>query len=231
MNNAISNYEIQQRIYSNSAWSAWSYSNANVNISKDSRTAYDSATQNDGEFQQFRIRCVGSIGGESYYSDWRESNTVKNNTPPTGPGVVSLSASDYSEGESVTLSWSSASDVDANITQYQIKYATSSDNVTWSNWTFLKSVASSATSGSTSITPTGVSNNGYIKYRVIAIDAFGQLGTSILSVTLQRKDDSCVYMGIGGVYKKCSLYIGINGVYKKMKIYAGAGGLYKETKS
>lgn len=231
--NTVNGYEIQQRIFSKGAWGAWAYSNANANpdLTKDSRSAVDSAIDTDGDFQQFAIRAKGSAGA-AYYSDWTYSNAVKNNTPPLAPNVVTLNVSDYSQGEQITLSWSGASDVDSNIVKYQIDYAISLDGVTYGAFSFLKYVSSTTGSGNVNIIPTEVlTNGGYIKYQITAIDALGQASSSMSSLAIQRKDDNCLFVGVNGQWVKMGLYLGVNGQWKKQKIYAGVSGAWKETKS
>lgn len=53
-------------------------------------------------------------------SDWVFSNEITFNTPPSAPTKATLDKEEYSPGESVTLSWSGADDVDGNLSGFDI---------------------------------------------------------------------------------------------------------------
>lgn len=103
-------------------------------------------------------------------------NWASRTTACSAPTSCSVSST-LSEG-SVTLSWSGASGGTNNaISGYEIQYSDSSDNITWGSWTALTTVATSATSGSVTVSPPSTRGN----YRRFQVRTRGTAGASYYS--------------------------------------------------
>lgn len=78
----------------------------------------------------------------------------------------------------VTLSWSGAKDGTENaITGYEIQYRDSIDGSSWGSWTALKTVASTSTSASLSVSPPSTAGN----YRQFRVRTQGTAGSAYYS--------------------------------------------------
>lgn len=104
-------------------------------------------------------------------------------TAPTSFTVTSdnVDANGYNEDfeTKLTLKWSGAkAGIGNTITDYQISYATNSDNSTW-NWVNLQKVTSTSTSGSLTVDMSSkVSRGNYVRFR---IQVLGSAGSSYYS--------------------------------------------------
>ena len=118
-----------------------------------------------GYYRKYRIR---TSGDQSIDSGWVETAAVRYNSAPTYPSSLTLSPGIYESGD-ITIGWSGATDPDGNIQYYQVQYATSADDETYSAWTTLTSTATvSPVTHAPSLT-----RGHYIKYQVQTIDVFG----------------------------------------------------------
>jgi hypothetical protein len=174
--NTITGYDLEYAESSDGAtWGEW-ISAGTITTTASSYTSTISAPATRGYYKRVRVRTRGSAGA-SFYSAWKVStNTVRKATLPTAPTSCSVSAT-LAEGN-VTLSWSGAGSGSGHaIASYDIQYSDSSDNSTWGGWTALKTVTTTATSGSTSVAPP--TTRGY--YRRFRIRAVSALGTSYYS--------------------------------------------------
>lgn len=87
-------------------------------------------------------------------------------TACTAPTTFTASSNNFESN--VVLSWSGAkAGTNNSIKYYYIQYAVSSNNSTWGNWTGLKSVALTSTSGSYTANMSSVVSRGYyVKFRI-----------------------------------------------------------------
>ena len=166
-NNAITGYEIQYADSANgSSWGAWNALKTVSNTGTSGTTSVDiSATR--GAYRKYRIRTRGAAGA-AYYSAWKESNVVRKNSVPSAPTTATASPTPYESG-GVLVAWSGATDVDGNITAYEVQRAASVDGASWGAW---GNITTTATGGSYTDWPT-IARGEYVKYRVRAVDAFG----------------------------------------------------------
>lgn len=181
VNNSIQSYLIHWRATDNNGvWSDWVFF----------ETVQSTATSGSvvrnmpdwlarGAYVQFAIRTQGSAG-ESYYSDWAYSNSIRRKPYTKCTAPTSFIVSDNNFETSVTLTWSGALSGDNNIiTGYEIQYGISPDNSTWSGWNYNYPIASSANSGTISIDLTENIERGY--YVCFRIRAVGTAGASYYS--------------------------------------------------
>ncbi len=165
--NKIIGYEIQ---YAESAdgttWSEWA-AEETVSTSESAFSTSVVISPTRGHYRKWRVRTLGEAG-EDYYSDWVESGLVRRNSAPVSPASVSASPAIY-ERDGITVSWPAASDIDDNITAYELQRASSSDGGTWGNWVDVNANISVLYHVDS---PTIVRGE-YVKYRVRAKDAFG----------------------------------------------------------
>lgn len=168
--NSITGYEIE---YSDSAdgenWGAWQALAIEASSSgSGARTVDPPPTR--GDFRRFRIRTRGALG-EAYYSDWATSGTLRKNVLPSPPGVFKAAPEVY-DGGSITLSWSGVVPGTSAIKSYFLQSASSMDGgVTWTSFSSLTTVPSSASFGSTTVaadTRDGVK----AIYRIRTMDSF-----------------------------------------------------------
>lgn len=178
--NTISKYEIQYRVYTNSAWGSWTALGTTTSTSSN---ADMSSKVSRGAKVQFRIRTQGSAGS-SYYSAWKNSGELQRQSytkciAPTAFTITDINPQSTSKFE-ITLSWSGASGGTSNtIASYYIWYATSSNNSTWESWKEASSVTSTSTSGTKSFDMSETVGRGqYIKFR---IQVRGSAGSSYYS--------------------------------------------------
>lgn len=147
INNTISSYEIQ---YSDSAdnvtWGAWT-ALTTVTTTATSGSVSVAPPPTRGNYRRFQVRTRGTAGA-SYYSSWKVStNSVRRNTVPKPATTAVASPAAYSD-ETITLTWSGASNGTSPIKGYQIASRTSTDNSTWSAWNVLTTLTLAASGGS-----------------------------------------------------------------------------------
>jgi hypothetical protein len=111
---------------------------------------------------------MGSAGS-AYYSDWTISNAARRNTLPTPPTMFTAAPASYYI-PSVTLTWSGTVAGTSAIKNYIIQQATSSNGTTWSGWSAVTTVSSTATSGTYLAMPSNVDGM-RTKYRIAVTDA------------------------------------------------------------
>lgn len=162
--NTISKYEIQYRVYANSAWGSWTALGSTTSTSSNVNM---SSKVNRGEQVQFRIRTQGSAGS-SYYSGWKNSSALQRQPYTKCIAPTSFTATPNPFEDTVTLNWSGAGNGTANtISSYYIQYSTTQDNVTWDDWIGLKTISSTSTSGSYSIDMSSkVSRGKNVRFRI-----------------------------------------------------------------
>lgn len=216
--NTISSYEIQYRTSSNaSTWSAWS-ALTTVTSTATSGSYTHTPSISEGYYIQYQIRTRGSAGS-SWYSAWKEFSYSRKNSTPSQVSSISLSTDTYSQGESVTISWASATDVDGNISNYNLQYSANNGS-----WTALKT----QTGTSYTFTPSQIDDEEFLKFRVCAVDSFGLSGSYKESSTLYREDYSGVKLCVNGAYEKVSVFVCQNGVYEKAQVYVCQNSEYKK---
>lgn len=116
----------------------------------------------------FRVRARTNKG---IYSGWSTSGTFYRKVPPQAPTAFSASPASFGGGN-ITLQWSGASDPEGNIAGYEIEVATSSNGSTWTGYSSLKTIQSTATSGSATDTPS-MADGTYRRYRIRTKDGDG----------------------------------------------------------
>lgn len=114
---------------------------------------------------RFHVRAYTNKG---VYSAYATSGVFYRISKPTAPTVFTATPANYESGK-ITLAWSGVTDEDTNIVGYQLEFATSANNASWSDWAELGNVISSAFSGSTTDEPDMTRGN-YRKYRIRAYD-------------------------------------------------------------
>ena len=182
--NTITAYEIQ---YSDSmdasSWGAWTaLSVLSSTATSGSLSVNPSATP--GVYRRFRLRIRGSAG-ETYYSAWlTSSNSLRRNIPPTAPTVLTATPAVY-DTEQVTLSWSGAVAGTSAIKQAVIQQAASADGTTWSAYTTLVTLATSATSGSYAPAASSVPGMS-TRYRLNLTDTLSAVSGYILSNVIRK---------------------------------------------
>lgn len=116
----------------------------------------------------FRVRAYTNKG---ISSGWSTSGTFYRKVPPQAPTAFSASPASFGGGN-ITLQWSGASDPEGNIAGYEIEVATSSNGSTWTGYSFLKTIQSTAASGSATDTP-NMADGTYRRYRIRTKDGDG----------------------------------------------------------
>lgn len=162
--NAISAYEIQYAdSVNNATWESWTALDV-VASSTTSGSVSVAVPSTRGNYRIYRIRTRGAAGA-SYYSDWKQTQSVRRNQLPTAPTSFAAQPEVYTSGM-IALTYSGAADPDGNLSTHNVQYAVSTDDgVTWGAWTSL-------TNGAVSHTPT-LNAGDRIKYQVRAVDALG----------------------------------------------------------
>jgi hypothetical protein len=150
--NSINKYEAQYRVYANSAWGSWTALGEKSSTATSSNSTVDMSSKvNRGEYVQFRIRTQGTAG-TSYYSSWKTSDYIQRQPYTQCVAPTTFTATPNPFEDTVTLTWSGADNGTANtISSYYIQYCTTQDNKTWDSWVGLKTVTSTAKSGSCTI--------------------------------------------------------------------------------
>lgn len=116
----------------------------------------------------FRVRARTNKG---IYSGWSTSGTFYRKVPPKAPTAFSASPANFGGGN-ITLQWSGASDPEGKIAGYKIEVATSSNGSMWTGYSSLKTIQSTATSGSATDTP-NMADGTYRRYRIRTKDGDG----------------------------------------------------------
>ena len=168
-NNAISSYEIQySESGDNATWGAWT-ALTTVSTTATSGNVSVSPSSTRGNYRRFQVRTCGTAGA-SYYSGWKVStNSVRRNTLPTAPTVVTATPAVYST-EPISLTWSGAAGGTSAIKGFTIASRTSTDNATWSAWATLTTITQTAGSGSYVPTVSRVIGT-YTQFGIATIDA------------------------------------------------------------
>ena len=160
----LSGYSIEYatRTNSSASWSNWG------TLASSSTNSYTHAwTQRTVGYQiKYRVRAKDTADVYSSYSSESAEVTVIN-TAPTAPGTPNVNPIKYFDG-SITLTWTASTDINNNLSGYEISYATRTDNsASWSSWAVLTTTASTSYSHAWNETTIGKQ----IKYRVRAYDA------------------------------------------------------------
>ncbi len=168
--NAITGYEIE---YSDSLdgenWGAWQALAIVVTSSGSGSRSVDPPPTR-GHYRRFRIRARAALG-EVYYSSWAISGSVRKNVLPSPPAVFAAAPEVY-DGGNITLSWSGVVPGTSAIKSYTIQSASSMDGgVTWTAFAALTIIASSATSGSTTVSA-DMRDGVKVVYRIRTVDSF-----------------------------------------------------------
>lgn len=161
--NAITAYEIQYaQSTDGTTWGGWAALKTVSSTSGSLSTTVTLPTQR-GYHRKYRLRTRGAAGA-SYYSPWKETNSIKRNSLPTAPTAFTASPGIYVSGP-IALDYSGASDPDGNLSTHNVQYAIKTGVGEYGAWADLSN-------GVTSNTPT-LAPGQSIKYRVRAVDALG----------------------------------------------------------
>ncbi len=180
-----------------------------------------------GNYIKFRILTRGTAGN-SYYSNYKETSAIRRNSKPNPPTEIKTSLLSYVLGESLTISWNEAKDIDNNITAYNLESRNSTDGFNWSEWT---SLAEKTDKLSYTFTPSAsfLQNQSFVQFRVYSEDLLGAISSeAILSEIVQRDDNTGVRFGMDDKYKKAYLYVGNNGKWVEYDVFAGVSGKWRE---
>lgn len=189
INNGVTGYEIQYSDSSNnSSWGSWA-ALTTVSSTGAGGSLSVAPPSTRGYYRRFQVRTQGSAGS-GYYSGWKvSSNSVRKNTPPIQPSVVTASPAVYSN-EVVTLTWSGASGGTSAIKGYMIASRTSTDNSTWSAWSVLATIALAASGGSYTPVVSRVPGT-YTQFGVWTIDAFDVYSSERVSGSIHCVSAAC----------------------------------------
>ena len=170
--NAISAYEIEYaEAVDNAAWGAWTALKV-VNSTATSGSTDVALPSARASYRKYRIRARGAAGA-TYYSAWKDTNSIRYNSLPTAPTAFSAAPVVFVSGD-ITLMYSGATDPDNNISTYNVWYAVATDGVNYGGWTALAN-------GSTIHTGVVLTAGALIKYRVRTVDALGAVSGFIES--------------------------------------------------
>jgi hypothetical protein len=171
----IKQYNIEHCTSTNgSAWTSWAVLTT-VTSSSTSGSKVVTPTTVAGTYTKYRINVTDTLGAVS--SSYRESNSIYAAITACGAPTACSVSSTLAEGN-VTLSWSGASNGAGNtISSYEIQYSESSDGSTWGTWMALTTVATTATSGSVSVSPSATRGN----YRRFQVRTRGTAGADYYS--------------------------------------------------
>ena len=122
-NNSITGYEVQWTV--GDGWSSLgTFTGTSITDSFGSYAL--------GKKGTYRVRTLGSAGA-SYYSGWRESNSILINTPPTISNLGINKSLIKSTGETVRFSWNGSDSNGHGLTYYYVLNTSSSTNPTISS--------------------------------------------------------------------------------------------------
>lgn len=178
--NSITGYEIQYAESTDgSTYGSWT---ALKTVSSTATSGSTTVTKPSarGYYRKYRIRTQGSLGSD-YYSTWVETSAARYNSVPEAPATVTVAPATYESG-GVTVSWSASSDVDNNVTRYELQRSASSDGVSWGAWDDVNTELS----GLSYVDSPTVTRGEYIKYRVRAVDSLGVASGYTESSAVQR---------------------------------------------
>lgn len=227
-NNSITGYTIEYSTSSDNKSFGSFVKFQDIPSSESKGTAvYSGSTVTRGNYIKFRIIVKGTAGG-SYYSGYKETSSIKRNSRPNPPTEIKTSLLSYVLGESITISWNKAKDIDDNITAYSLESRTSADESNWSEWT---SLVEKTDKLSYKFKPSAsfLQNQSFVQFRVHSEDILGAISSSfIVSKTVQRDDNTGVRLGINDDYKKAYLYVGTNGKWVEYDVCAGVGGKWRD---
>ena len=180
-NNTIKSYNIQYATSSNnSTWGNWTTLKNVSSTSSSGNYTVDLSSITRGYYVKFQVRTEGKAG-DGYYSGYKESSAIQRipYTRCSSPTTFTVSSNDANaDGDfntTVTFSWSGAiAGTNNSIKNYLIRYKTSSNNSSWSDWKDLQTVSNTTTSGSVSIDLSSKVERGY--YVKFAIRTQGSAG-------------------------------------------------------
>jgi len=171
-NNAITGYKIYRSINGGASYSYLATVATTATSFSQSGLAIPGTA---GDSYLFVVVTAGTISG----FDSAQSNSVQITTVSaycSAPTILTLSA--QITAIKPTLAWSGAAPgADNAITEYEIEYAESTDEMTWGAWTALKTVASTARAGSTLVDISATLGN----YRIYRIKTHGAAGADYYS--------------------------------------------------
>ena len=226
-NNSITSYTIEYSTsQDNKSWGSFNKLQDIPSSSSSGSTTYDGSSVTRGNYIKFRIIVKGTAG-ESYYSKYKEISSIKRNSRPNPPNAIKTSLLSYVLGESLTISWNEAKDIDNNITAYSLESRSSTDGSNFSEWTSLTEKTNKL---SYTFKPTAsfLQNQSFVQFRVYSKDLLGAISSqAIVSEIVQRDDNTGVRFGIGGKYKKAYLYVGQKGKWQEYDVYAGIDGKWR----
>lgn len=151
--------------------------------------------------------------------------SVTINADPLAPTSCTVSPEVYTQGESVTVSWAGAADSNNNIAQYRVqtRYTV---NGAWQAWTDAAVIASTATGGSYTMTPTLSESGEKLQFRVRTEDSLGAVSGYTESPEILRSDQSSVKVYVDGAWVDGRVFVCSNGAYKEVEIKVCHNGQY-----
>lgn len=181
--NTISAYEIQYSDSNDNAnWGVWTALTV-INSTSGSGTLTVNPPDARGSYRRFQVRTRGSAG-ESYYSPWRVSGSVRKNIPPSPPSLFTALPEVY-EVNNVTLTWSGIVAGTSTITQTVVQVSTSINGGAWSAYELLATLGGSNTAGSLAATPADTAGV-LTRYRICVADTLGGVSAYAVSNTVRK---------------------------------------------
>lgn len=215
--NTISDYSIYARTSTDgSSYTSW------TNIVTISGTSYTYTPNISGGYY-IQVKVKANSGVDSNYSSgFSEVKSAMKNSAPSSVGSVVVDKSEYTQGESLTISFDKATDTDGNLTAYDIEYSLNSGS-----WTAL----ASAISTSYTFTPTMADDLSYLKFRVCARDSLSVCSSYTESNIIRRNDYTGINICSDGNYSKAELYVCDGSSFNKAMLYICVDGEFVKGES
>lgn len=171
LNNAISKYEVYKLI-GGETYSLFKTVLANVSSVTD-------VVGDSGVSFSYKVKTIGTkVGFDSGFSIVK---TVKSNTAPTKPLQLMATPALYESG-GITLTFPTSSDVDGNLSHYQVQRRLQSIASGWGSWTNLNTDLKALTLTDYPI----IDRGGKAQYQVKAHDALGLYSDYVQSIQVVR---------------------------------------------
>lgn len=148
-------------------------------------------TDAPGEKIQYAVRSADSLG---MASDWVLAPEITVNSSPSAPTQVILDKTEYSPGDSVTVSWNGADDEDGNLSEYKIyAFAEGAEGIPL-GICVEDAVNGESGGGSYTFQPNQLDYQQTMRLAVCAIDTLGAVSDFAYSEVLRRNDRPHVHV-------------------------------------
>lgn len=153
-------------------------------------------TGKPGDVIELLVRAEDKL---SAVSDYLSLGSITINSAPTAPLAGEISKGSYSPGDSVSLSWSGATDADGNISGYVINYGVGDTEDAVEAWSRLAQVKTAADSGAYAFIPEQASYGQRIHFRIFTVDTLGAQSGGYYLGSILRNDVPHALIGAAGV--------------------------------